>query len=111
MSTDYLKNLQSSFFHAKICEGTNAISIHFLDNEFHVLSTNSFKVNQETMEHLASQFWVSLVFAASMGVEERIDIAESSIGNELIEQEGDGMVVEPHDGMEFEAEDAAKMFE
>uniref|UniRef100_A0A6N2MF60 Protein kinase domain-containing protein n=1 Tax=Salix viminalis TaxID=40686 RepID=A0A6N2MF60_SALVM len=52
----------------------------------------------------ASPFWVSLVFAASMGVEERIDIAESSIGNELIEQEGDGMVVEPHDGMEFEAE-------
>uniref|UniRef100_A0A6N2L184 Uncharacterized protein n=1 Tax=Salix viminalis TaxID=40686 RepID=A0A6N2L184_SALVM len=46
----------------------------------------------------------------TMGVEERIDIAESSIGNELIEQEGDGMVVEPHDGMEFEAEDAAKIY-
>ncbi|KAG5226416.1 mitogen-activated protein kinase kinase kinase [Salix suchowensis] len=110
LNIDYLKNLQSSFFHAKICEGTNAISIHFLENELHVLSTISFKVNQETMEHLASQFWVSLVFAASMGVEERIDIAESSIGNELIEQEGDGMVVEPHDGMEFESEDAAKIF-
>ncbi|KAB5515873.1 hypothetical protein DKX38_026521 [Salix brachista] len=46
-----------------------------------------------------------------MDVEERIDIAESSNGDELVEHEGDGMVVEPHDGMEFESEDAAKMFE
>uniref|UniRef100_A0A6N2L2K2 Uncharacterized protein n=1 Tax=Salix viminalis TaxID=40686 RepID=A0A6N2L2K2_SALVM len=50
------------------------------------------------------------ILGVSVGVEERIDIAESSIGNELIEQEGDGMVVEPHDGMEFESEDAAKIF-
>ncbi|KAJ6370460.1 hypothetical protein OIU76_028692 [Salix suchowensis] len=28
----------------------------------------------------------------------------------LLHQEGDGMVVEPHDGMEFESEDAAKIF-
>ncbi|KAG6742475.1 hypothetical protein POTOM_053346 [Populus tomentosa] len=64
-----------------------------------------------------SQFRVSLIFAASMDVDERIDIAESSIGNEmvehggeLVEHEGDDMVVEPHEGMEFESEDAAKIF-
>uniref|UniRef100_A0A6N2MX91 mitogen-activated protein kinase kinase kinase n=1 Tax=Salix viminalis TaxID=40686 RepID=A0A6N2MX91_SALVM len=50
------------------------------------------------------------ILGVSVGVEERIDIAESTIGNELLEQEGDGMVVEPHDGMEFESEDAAKIF-
>ncbi|KAJ6371844.1 hypothetical protein OIU77_002208 [Salix suchowensis] len=47
---------------------------------------------------------------SAVGVEERIDIAESSNGDELVEQEGDEMIVEPHDGMEFESEGAAKMF-
>jgi uncharacterized protein (DUF1330 family) len=53
----------------------------------------------------------------AVDVDERIDIAESSIGNELVEHggelvehEGDDMVVEPHEGMEFESEDAAKIF-
>ncbi|KAJ6742657.1 hypothetical protein OIU85_016715 [Salix viminalis] len=47
---------------------------------------------------------------SAVDVEERIDIAESSNGDELVEQEGDGMIVEPHDGMEFESEGVAKMF-
>ncbi|KAJ6289786.1 hypothetical protein OIU78_025658 [Salix suchowensis] len=47
---------------------------------------------------------------SAVDVEERIDIAESSNGDELVEQEGDEMIVEPHDGMEFESEGAAKMF-
>ncbi|KAJ6370462.1 hypothetical protein OIU76_028694 [Salix suchowensis] len=44
-------------------------------------------------------------------------MAESSIGNELVEHggelaehEGDDMVVEPHEGMVFDSEDAAKIF-
>ncbi|KAB5515863.1 hypothetical protein DKX38_026511 [Salix brachista] len=60
---------------------------------------------------------VSLIFAASMDVDERVDMAESSIGNELVEHggelaehEGDDMVVEPHEGMVFDSEDAAKIF-
>ncbi|KAJ6420568.1 hypothetical protein OIU84_027998 [Salix udensis] len=47
---------------------------------------------------------------SAVDVEERIDIAESSNGDELVEQEGDEMIVEPHDGMEFESEGVAKMF-
>ncbi|KAJ6289780.1 hypothetical protein OIU85_007044 [Salix viminalis] len=52
-----------------------------------------------------------------MDVDERVDMAESSIGNELVEHggelaehEGDDMVVEPHEGMVFDSEDAAKIF-
>ena len=53
----------------------------------------------------------------AVDVDKRIDIAESSIGNELVEHggvlgehEGDDMVVEPHEGMVFDSEDAAKIF-
>ncbi|KAJ8747815.1 hypothetical protein K2173_007006 [Erythroxylum novogranatense] len=37
------------------------------------------------------------------------ELAEGSGGHELIENEGDS-IIEPHEGMEFESEDAAKIF-
>ncbi|XP_015583373.1 protein FAR1-RELATED SEQUENCE 2 isoform X1 [Ricinus communis] len=58
-----------------------------------------------------------------MDLDEGVLIAESSAGQELAVQEGDlvvhegdlvvpecGSIVEPHEGMEFESEDAAKIF-
>ncbi|KAB5515870.1 hypothetical protein DKX38_026518 [Salix brachista] len=74
---------------------------------------------QEEMKQLLSVF-LDVWF---MDIDLRVDIAESSIGNELVEHEhehehggelvehesGD-MVVEPHEGMVFDSEDAAKIF-
>ncbi|KAI5582959.1 hypothetical protein BDE02_07G120600 [Populus trichocarpa] len=45
-----------------------------------------------------------------MDIDEGIEIVESSVGKEMVENVGKDTVVEPHKGMEFESEDAAKVF-
>jgi hypothetical protein len=46
----------------------------------------------------------------AVDIDEGIDIVESSVGKEMVENVGKHTVVEPHKGMEFESEDAAKVF-
>ncbi|KAJ9189196.1 hypothetical protein P3X46_000520 [Hevea brasiliensis] len=52
----------------------------------------------------------------AVDLDKGIEIAESSAGQELVLQDSDSIVrggdsiVEPHEGMEFESEDAAKIF-
>jgi hypothetical protein len=47
----------------------------------------------------------------AVDIDEGIEIVlESSVGKEMVENVGKDTVVEPHKGMEFESEDAAKVF-